>query len=40
MNEKAMVNDILDGVKSSLSTYQTAISETENMRIKTNIPTN
>ena len=26
-----MVNDILNGVKSELTTYQTVISETENM---------
>ena len=30
MNEKVMVNDILSGVKSSLTTYQNAISESEN----------
>lgn len=36
MDEKTMVNDILDGVKASLATYQGVISETENMRIKTN----
>ena len=36
MNEKTMVNDILDGVKASLTTYQGVISETENMRVKTN----
>ena len=27
MEEKTMVNDILDSVKSSLTTYQNAISE-------------
>ena len=32
MDEKTMVNDILTSVKSSLSTYQTVITETENMR--------
>ena len=32
MDEKTMVNDILAGVKASLSSYQTAISETENIR--------
>lgn len=36
MDEKTMVNDILAGVKASLTTYQGVISETENMRIKTN----
>lgn len=40
MDEKTMVNDILSSVKSSLTTYQTAITETENMRIKTNFATN
>ena len=34
MNEKVMVNDILSGVKSSLTTYTTAISETENMELR------
>ena len=34
MDEKTMVNDILSGVKASLSSYQTAISETENMQLR------
>ena len=34
MNEKAMVNDILSGVKSDLTAYQTAISESENMNLR------
>ena len=34
MNEKIMVNDILSGVKANLSTYQTAITETENMELR------
>ncbi len=34
MNEKVMINDVLSGVKSSLSTYQTAISEAENMELR------
>ena len=34
MDEKTMVNDILSGVKSDLTTYQTAISETENMNLR------
>ena len=34
MDEKTMVNDILDGVKSSLTTYQGAISEAENMGLR------
>lgn len=40
MDEKTMVNDILTSVKASLSIYQTAITETENMRTKTNITAN
>ncbi len=34
MNEKVMVNDILSGVKSSLTTYQKAISEGENTELR------
>ena len=34
MDEKTMVNDILSGVKSNLTAYQTAISETENMQLR------
>lgn len=34
MNEKIMVNDILSGIKSNLTTYQNAISETENMELR------
>ncbi len=34
MDEKTMVNDILSGVKSNLTSYQTAISETENMNLR------
>ena len=34
MDEKTMVNDILSGVKASLNSYQTAISETENMQLR------
>ncbi len=34
MDEKTMVNDILAGVKSDLTAYQTAISETENMSLR------
>ena len=40
MDEKTMVNDILNEVKASLVTYQNVISETENMRFKTNNTTN
>lgn len=34
MEEKTMVNDILDSVKSSLTTYQNAISECANMQLR------
>ena len=34
MDEKTMVNDILSNVKSDLTAYQTAISETENMNLR------
>ena len=34
MDEKTMVNDILDGVKSELTTYQGVISEAENMQLR------
>ena len=34
MDEKTMVNDILAGVKSDLTAYQTAISECENMNLR------
>lgn len=34
MEEKTMVNDILAGVKSDLTAYQTAISESENMNLR------
>ena len=34
MNEKVMVNDILSGVKSNLTTYQNAIAEAENMELR------
>lgn len=34
MDEKTMVNDILAGVKAGLNSYQTAISETENMQLR------
>ena len=40
MEEKYMVNDILENVKSTLLTYQGVISEAENMRIQTNDTTN
>ena len=34
MDEKVMVNDILAGVKSDLTAYQTAISECENIALR------
>ena len=34
MDEKVMVNDILSGVKSDLTAYQTTISESENMQLR------
>lgn len=34
MDEKTMVNDILAGVKSDLTAYQTAITESENMSLR------
>lgn len=34
MDEKTMVNDILENVKASLGAYQTAISEAENMNLR------
>ncbi len=34
MDEKTMVNDILANVKSDLTAYQTAISESENMQLR------
>ena len=34
MDEKTMVNDILEGVKASLTAYQTAISESENTTLR------
>jgi vacuolar-type H+-ATPase subunit E/Vma4 len=40
MDEKTMVNDILNNVKASLTTYQGVILETENIRIKANNTTN
>lgn len=34
MDEKTMVNDVLENIKASLSGYQTAISETENATLR------
>ena len=37
MDEKTMVNDILCNIKSGLGTYQTVITETENMALRQTI---
>lgn len=37
MEEKYMVNDILESVKADLTTYQGAISEAENMQLRQTI---
>ena len=37
MDEKTMVNDILNGVKAELKTYQGVISEAENMQLRQTI---
>lgn len=37
MDEKTMVNDVLSGVKSELSTYQTAITEAANQELRQTI---
>ena len=34
MQEKAMVNDILESTKSELTTYQNVISEAENIQLR------
>ncbi|MCI9365132.1 MAG: spore coat protein [Clostridia bacterium] len=34
MDEKTMINDILEGVKTELTTYGQAISESENMQLR------
>lgn len=34
MDEKTMVNDILNNIKLTLNTYQSAITETENIQIR------
>jgi spore coat protein CotF len=34
MNEKTMVNDVLESVKASLTAYQTAISESANTTLR------
>lgn len=37
MDEKTMVNDILESVKAELKTYQGVISEAENMQLRQTI---
>ena len=37
MDEKTMVNDVLAGVKTELTAYQTAISETANQELRQTI---
>ena len=37
MDEKTMVNDVLDNIKASLTTYQGVISEAENMQLRQTI---
>jgi len=37
MDEKTMVNDILDGTKAELTTYQGVISEAENMQLRSTV---
>ena len=37
MDEKTMVNDILEGTKAELTTFQGVISETENMQLRQTI---
>lgn len=34
MDEKTMVNDVLENIKSELTTYQGVISETENVQLR------
>ena len=34
MDEKTMINDVLENVKASLGSYQTAITETENTTLR------
>ena len=36
MEEKYMVNDVLENIKSNLKIYQETITESENLRIKAN----
>ncbi len=37
MDEKTMINDILEGVKTELTTYSQVITEAENMQLRNTI---
>ena len=37
MDEKTMINDILSGTKSELTTYEGVITETDNMQLRSTI---
>lgn len=37
MDEKTMINDVLEGVKTELTTYSQVISEAENMQLRNTI---
>ncbi len=37
MDEKTMVNDVLNGTKEELKTYQGVITETDNMQLRSTI---
>ena len=37
MDEKTMINDILNGTKEELKTYQGVITETDNMQLRSTI---
>lgn len=39
MDEKTMVNDILENVKAGLTAYQTAITEVENQQLRQSLQT-
>ena len=34
MDEKTMINDVLEGVKTEITSYSQAITETENMQLR------
>ncbi len=37
MDEKTMINDVLEGVKSELTTYSQVISEAENLQLRNTV---